>query len=173
MNQWTKDTLSRIASLLTIYVLVVATFWIVPRGRTSTTNNGQATFTLGADPCASSGYAKSSVSVSITSATTTQLVALASGQQVYVCNWNFTINSSATTAAAVAFEYGTGASCGTGTTALTGAMGTENTATGPGILLVNGPSAGTSFSTPIGNALCVVTTGTAVALHGQVTFVQG
>lgn len=172
MSQWMKDTLSRVTSLVMIYLLVVATFYVVPRGKSAAFNNGQATYTLGMDPCASSGYLKQTVSVSIASATTTQIVALSGTTTVYVCNWNFTINSSATTASSVAFEYGTGSSCGTGTTVLTGPMGTENAAAGAGILLVNGPSAGTSFSTPAGNALCLLTAGTTVALHGQVTFVQ-
>lgn len=136
------------------------------------TNNGIPNFTTGIDPCQSTGYVKSSVAVSIASATTTQVVALSGSKIVYVCMWTLTINSSATTASSVVFEYGTGASCGTGTTTLTGAMGTENAAAGAGMLLVNGPFSGSAFQTPAGNALCLLTAGTTVALHGQITFVQ-
>ena len=171
MSQWTKDTLSRITSLAVTAILVLATLHF-PGARATAFNNGQPTYSLGLDPCASTGYTKQSVSISVATATTTQLVALASGQTVYLCNYQMTIGSSATTAASVQFEYGTGTTCGTGTTVLTGTMGTEQAAAGAGILLVNGPAAGSTFILPVGNALCIVTAGTTVALHGSVTYVQ-
>ena len=123
------------------------------------------------DPCVNPATVKSSASISVASATTTQLVALAAGKAIFVCGYSATINSSATTASTIVFEYGTGSSCGTGTTVLTGAMGTENAAAGAGILLTNGYP-GTIFTAPTGNALCVLTAGTTVALHGYITYVQ-
>jgi hypothetical protein len=172
MNQWTKDTLSRIASLFAIYVLVMATFYVLPPGHGQAINNGAPAYVTGLDACAASSSAPSNATVSITTATTTQIVALSAGKQIFLCEWTFTINSSATTASSALFEFGTGASCGTGTTTLTGAMGTENAAAGPGLLLVNGPFSGSTLVVPAGNALCIVTAGTTVALHGQVTFKQ-
>lgn len=172
MSQWIKDTLSRIISLLIIYVLVVGTLYVLPPGHGQAINNGQPSYITGQDACASTNIAPSNASVSITTVTTTQIVALSAGKLVFLCEWTFTINSSATTAAAMQFEYGTGVNCGTGTTVLTGTMGTENAAAGAGMLLVNGPYSGSTLIVPVGNALCIVTTGTAVALHGQVTFKQ-
>src|SRR5437879_5656570 len=88
-------------------------------GQAPAINNGQPGFQLGSDPCQSNGIAKSSIVLNITSATTTQLVALSAGKQIFVCGFNFTMVGTVQT---LAFEYGTGASCGTGTTLLTGAM---------------------------------------------------
>ena len=113
------------------------------------------------DPCQNPGVAKSTVSVAISTATTTQLVALAAGKSVYQCG--FAASFGATTTAQ--FEYGTGSACGTGTTVLTGAYAP---ATG-GILTLSAESA--HFNTPAGNALCLVSTGTG-GINGALTFVQ-
>jgi hypothetical protein len=115
--------------------------------------------TTALDPCFTS--AKSSVSVAITTATTTQLVALAAGKSVYVCG--FTASFGATTTAQ--FEYGTGATCGTGTTVLTGTF-----TPGTGVVLSLATD-GTEFSAPAGNALCAVSTGTG-GIQGVLTYVQ-
>jgi len=128
-------------------------------------NYGTSSFQLGADPCATSGIAKSSVVIALSSATTTQLVAISGTTKIYVCGYNFTMVGAAET---IAFEYGTGSSCGTGTTALTGAMA-DGTASD--IAVSYGGTAGTIMSTPAGQALCAVTTGT-VGIQGIVTFVQ-
>lgn len=172
MQQWTKDTFSRVTSLFFLYVLVMGTFYVLPPGRGQAINNGTPTFLTGADACAASNVAPSNQPVSITTATTTQIVALSAGKQIFLCEWTLTINSSATTASSMQWEFGTGASCGTGTTVLTGTMGTEQAAAGAGILIVNGPFSGSTLVVPAGNALCIVTAGTTVALHGQVTFKQ-
>ena len=111
------------------------------------------------DPCQNSGVVKSNVVVNIGSATTTQLVALSSTASVYVCSFYGT--AVVGTAATYTWEYGTGSSCGTGTTALTGAM------VGGGFLNVLG-----EFHTPVGQALCVVTGGTSPSYQGVLTYVQ-
>lgn len=54
--------------------------------------------------------------INTATAGSTQLVALTAGQTIYVCGWN--IYTSATSAVNVVLNYGTGAACGTGTTAL-------------------------------------------------------
>lgn len=116
----------------------------------------------------------SSVSVSITSATTTQLVALSSGKNVYICQVVL-YDSSPTVADTIAFEYGTGTNCGTGTTALTGAMSLGfTTATAPVNFIIGSPYGGPALSTynTTGQALCVVTTGTTVGLAGWVLYAQ-
>src|SRR5580704_6040460 len=120
-------------------------------------NNGIPNFLIGIDPCQSNGIAKSSVVIAPSgTAGTTQLVALSAGKTVYVCGYNFTETNVAQT---IVFEYGTGASCGTGTTALTGAF----TSTTANTIVVGEYSGGTIFAAPTGNALCILTTGAAVA----------
>jgi hypothetical protein len=128
-------------------------------------NNGIPNFLIGLDPCQSNGVAKTSVAINLTTATTTQLVALAAGQSVYVCGYNFTETSVAQTAQ---FEYGTGASCGTGTTVLTGPFTSTTTNT----IVVGEYSGGTIMTAPTGNALCIVSTGAAVVIGGSLTYVQ-
>jgi hypothetical protein len=117
-----------------------------------------------ADPCQSNGTPKQSVALNVSSATTTQLIALSAGKQIFVCGFNFTMVGTAQTAA---FEYGTGASCGTGTTLLTGTM-----ADGTVSDIVVGMYPGSTVMTaPAGNALCILTTGTA-GVQGLLTYVQ-
>lgn len=115
--------------------------------------------TVSADPCLTSP--KQSVSLAITTATTTQVVALSSGKTVYVCG--LTASFGATTTAQL--EYGTGTTCGTGTTALSG---TYAPATG-GVLDLGGT--GTKVAAPTSNALCIVSTGTG-GINGFLTYVQ-
>lgn len=111
------------------------------------------------DPCFV--YPKTTVSVAISTATTTQLVALAAGKTVYVCGVAVSIGATTT----VQFEYGTGSACGTGTTALTGVFAPS---TGS-VLNISGE--GTKISTIASNALCAVSTGTG-GINGVVSYVQ-
>lgn len=114
------------------------------------------------DPCQSPAVQKSSVAVAISTATTTQLVALNGTKKVYVCGFSATTGA----AGALTFEYGTGASCGTGTTTLTGAMVMGTTGS-----ITLGNSGGTLMSTAAGNAFCALTA-TGAALQGVLTYVQ-
>lgn len=111
------------------------------------------------DPCFV--YPKSTVSVAISTATTTQLVALSAGKTVYVCGFAASIGATTT----VQFEYGTGSSCGTGTTALTGVYAPS---TGS-VLSISGE--GTKISTITSNALCALSTGTG-GINGVLSYVQ-
>lgn len=123
------------------------------------------------DPCASSGITKSSVLVNITSATTTQLVALSGTTIVYVCNFTLTVSQVITTANTIKFVYGTGSACGTGTTDLTGTFGAGGiTASLPMVIMGGG---NTLFKTIAGNALCATTAiGASGTFQGIVTYVQ-
>lgn len=112
-----------------------------------------------ADPCQNPGVAKSSVSVGITTATTTQLVALAANKKVYVCHFGASLGASTT----VALEYGTGSTCGTGTTVLSGAIAGAGT--------IDLGFGGTVASNAVSNALCALSTGTG-GIQGVLTFVQ-
>lgn len=114
------------------------------------------------NPCQSVSIAKSSVAISLTTSLTTQLVAPVAGKSVYLCG----IATTGAAASTLTLEYGTGTACGTGTTALTGAFL---------------PSTGSLFKldgtvgllkAPAGNALCLVTGGTAGSVQGVATYVQ-
>jgi hypothetical protein len=106
--------------------------------------------------------ARASVPISISTSTTTQLVALAAGQPIYVLSWDVVTAGSGT----FQLVYGTGTSCATGQNTLTGAypMAAQTVITrgsGNGVILV----------VPAGNALCVVTVG-AVQYSGSLSYVQ-
>lgn len=123
------------------------------------------------DPCSSAG--KSSVPINITSATTTQLVALVVSQVIYVCGFSATIAPAAVTADTLLFEYGTGSSCGTGTTSLTGTYGNGDlTTAAPPTVVAAGNGGQTIFNTTAGNALCALSAGGAVNIQGVLTYVQ-
>lgn len=102
------------------------------------------------------------VAINISTATTTQIIALASSNKIYVTAWNVIAGGTGN----FTWEYGTGSSCGTGTTTLSGAyplvanMGIS-AATGLGPVLV----------VPAGNALCAVTSAN-VQYSGYVTYTQ-
>lgn len=114
------------------------------------------------DPCLDPNVAKSTVVVNISSATTTQLVALSGSTIVYVCGLSATI---AGTTPTLLMEYGTGASCGTGTTALTGTFApTAGT-------LMSLAVDGTEMKSIAGNAICLVSGGTP-SIQGVLTYIQ-
>jgi hypothetical protein len=111
------------------------------------------------DPCGSPAVSKTSVPVNAAAATV-QLVALSGTTKVYVCGL-----SVANTAGTFQVEYGTGASCGTGTTVMTGLYPSTATAV---TINSGGPSA---LITPAGQALCVVS-GAGGSAQGYLTYVQ-
>lgn len=117
------------------------------------------------DPC-NSGAAKQSAAISITTATTTQIVAPLAGRQIFVCGITTILQALGGTGTAQ-WEYGTGAACGTGTTTLSGALYFNNN-------IISFSNAGTTLlTTPAGNALCIVTVGTSTNfVEGWVTYVQ-
>jgi hypothetical protein len=123
------------------------------------------------DPCGTT-VLKSSVPINVVTATTTQLVALTVGQSIYVCGATFTIAPSGTTADTATFEFGTGASCGTGTTALTGALGAGDLTTATGVAVVTFSDPQTTMTAPSGNALCLLSAGTTVNIQGILQFVK-
>lgn len=102
----------------------------------------------------------SSAVVNVAAAATTQLVALAASQIIRVCSFVITGDTAATTAT---FVYGTGANCGTGQVALTGAMRMVD----EGSLAISGAN-GSLFRTAASNALCL--TAATGAVTGFVTY---
>jgi hypothetical protein len=123
------------------------------------------------DPCMSPDIAKSSVSISVTSATTTSLVAVSGSTVVYVCGFSMTIAPSATTADTAQFEYGTGAAC-TSPTVLTGTFGNGDLTSAAPVTNVRYGPGSTAFKSASSAGICIVTAGTAVNVQGVLTFVQ-
>lgn len=106
--------------------------------------------------------ADASAAINVSTATTTQLVALSSGKKIYVS----AIDVIAAGTGNITFVYGTGSNCGTGTTSLTGAY---NLTAQAGISKGNG--LGAVLVVPASNALCV-TTSAAVQMSGAVAYAQ-
>lgn len=102
------------------------------------------------------------VAINISTATTTQLVALAAGKAIYVTSdmvisggtGNFT------------WEYGTGTACATGTTVLSGAIPLTAQSGWD-----EGSGAGAVMIVPAGNALCALTSA-GVQMSGKLTYSQ-
>ncbi len=106
--------------------------------------------------------ADTSTPINVSTATTTQLVALSSGRKIYVTSYDVVAGGTGN----ITFEYGTGSNCATGTTALTGAY---NLTAQNGIAKGNGE--GPVLVVPAGNALCVLTSA-AVQMSGSVATAQ-
>ena len=130
------------------------------------------THSMETDPCQSSGVAKSSAAINISSATTTQLVAPSGTTSVYVCGATFTIAPSATSADSISFITGTGGTCGGSTVTKTGTFGAGDLTTAAPVVAVSFSDPGTSFSGAAGSGLCAVSAGTTVNIQGFVTYVQ-
>lgn len=106
--------------------------------------------------------ADNSAAISVSTATTTQLVALSAGKKIYVTSYDVVAGGTGN----ITFEYGTGSSCGTGTTALTGAY---NLVANSGIS--KGGGLGPVLVIPASNALCVLTSA-AVQMSGSAAYTQ-
>ncbi len=147
-------------------------------GTVTSTGNGvtgagvQRTVAANDDPCQSSGVAKSSVPINITSAATTALVAVSGSTTVYVCGFSFTISEVVTTANTIQFEQGTGAACVGAPTALTGLYGAGGVTAGDPVP-INAGGGSTVFKTAASNGLCAVTAiGASGSFQGVLTYVQ-
>jgi hypothetical protein len=103
-----------------------------------------------------------SVPISVSTAVTTQLVAISGSTVIDVQALDF-IAAGTTN---VTFEYGTGSLCGTGTTVLTGVY---NLTAQVGMSKGNGGA--TFWTVPAGNALCMVNS-QAIQVSGSVTYKQ-
>jgi hypothetical protein len=143
---------------------------IVALGQATKANSVPVTFASDQDPCS---YAqKSSAPITITTATTTQLVAVSGSTSIYVCGFSFSASNVVTTANTLYFEYGTSTNC-TGTTALTGTYGTGSVVAAAPSFYSMGNGLGTVFKTTASQGLCAVTTiGATAAFEGVLTYVQ-
>lgn len=119
-------------------------------------------YTTGQNNCVPGVAASNAAIIAISSNTTSELVALATGKRIYVTSWDL-ISSVAGT---VKFVYGTGTNCGTGTTDLTGTY-TFGTST----VFTKGNGLGMLLVVPVSNALCY-TSGGSIAAQGTVSYAQ-
>lgn len=106
--------------------------------------------------------ADASAKIDVSTATTTELVALSAGKKIYVTSWDVIAAGTGT----IKLVYGTGTACGTGTTDLTGAyslVAQSGIAKGGGL--------GPILVVPASNALCV-TTSAAVGMQGSMAYTQ-
>lgn len=103
-----------------------------------------------------------SVAINISTATTTQLVAISGSTKIYVTAWDVIAGGTGN----ITLEYGTGTNCGTGTTALTGAYPLTAQAG-----ISKGDGSAPVLIVPSGNALCALTSA-AVQMSGSLTFQQ-
>lgn len=106
--------------------------------------------------------ADTSAIINASTATTTQLVALTSTQKIYITAWDVIAAGTGT----IKLVYGTGSSCGTGTTDLTPAYSLVAQAG-----LTKGSGLGPILVVPASNALCV-TTSAAVGMQGTVSYTK-
>ena len=106
--------------------------------------------------------ASASVPINVSTATTTQLVALSGGTQIRVTSFDVIAGGTGN----ITFVYGTGTNCGTGTTPLTGTYPLTAQAG-----IAKGSGLGPILTVPSGNALCV-TTSAAVQMSGSVSYTQ-
>jgi hypothetical protein len=114
---------------------------------------------VGIDPSSRSPL---SAAINISSATTTQLVALSGSTSIYVTSYDIIAGGTGN----ITFEYGTGSNCGTGTTPLTGAYPLTAQAG-----ISKGSGVGTILKVPSGNALCALTSA-GVQMSGSVSYMQ-
>lgn len=106
--------------------------------------------------------ASASVPINVSTATTTQLVALSGSTLIRVTSFDVIAGGTGN----ITFVYGTGTNCGTGTTPLTGAYPLTAQAG-----IAKGSGLGPVLVVPAGNALCV-TTSAAVQMSGSVSYTQ-
>lgn len=108
-------------------------------------------------PCGGA-YPSKTAAVTLTTGATIKVISKVTNAGFYLCNI-YLQNASGT----ATFEYGTGTTCGTGTVALSGALGIST--------LVNQvASAGELMKVPVGNDFCIVG-GSSAAGTGYVTYV--
>lgn len=104
----------------------------------------------------------------MTSATTTQIVALVSGQKVRVCAYAIQ-GSTTSTATTLKLVYGTGTNCASGTTSITPAWNMPASSTA--LPFSEGHGAGEIMQTAAGDALCA-TSSAAGTVNIHVTYAQ-
>ena len=111
--------------------------------------------------------ATNNAAISLAAAATTQIVAVppTATQSIYVMSENFIVGNGASNPNTFQWVAGTGVNCATGQTTLTGSY-SFNAQSG----IAMGSGFGPVLIVPAGNALCATTTGTTVAIAGNITY---
>ncbi len=114
------------------------------------------------NPCFSAGAVTQSVTGSTSGTASVQIVALGSGQKVFVCSL-IVVGVSGTTPT-FSLQYGTGSNCASGTTVFIGAWTTTaNTVYSFGYPV---------FIVPSGNAICYLDSGTSPIQRYTMMYIQ-
>lgn len=100
--------------------------------------------------------------ISMSSATTTEMVALSGSTKIYATSYDIIAGGTTN----VTFVYGTGSNCGTGTTSLAGLYALTAQAG-----IAKGSGLGPVLVVPAGNALCVINSAS-VAIGGSLSYTQ-
>lgn len=119
-------------------------------------------YTTDGTNCVPAVQAAVSVPINISTATTTQLVALSGTKNIFVTTWDVISGGTGN----FTLVYGTGSNCGTGTISLTGPYPLTAQAG-----ISKGDGTGVVLLVPRGNALCA-TTSAAVQYSGSVAYAQ-
>lgn len=143
-------------------LLLVLWALLVPTVITNAQGLQKLCYTTNGTNCVPAIQAAASVAINISTATTTQLVALATNKVIFITSWDVISGGTGN----FTLVYGTGSNCGTGTTSLTGpypltAQAGISKGDGTGIVLL----------VPPGNALCA-TTSASVQMSGSVSYAQ-
>jgi hypothetical protein len=105
-----------------------------------------------------------SAAIAAAAAATTQILALSGSTVIYVCGFSLTGGGAAGT---LTWKYGTGSSCGTGTTSISGAY-----TTAIGQQIGHGGALGYVFKTPAGQALCITMATASAVANGFLSYAQ-
>jgi hypothetical protein len=119
-------------------------------------------FTTNGNNCVPAVQASASVPINVSTATTTQLVAISGTATIFVTAFDLVGGGTGN----ATLVYGTGSNCATGTTSLTGPYPLVAQT-----VITKGSGHGPVLVVPSGNALCI-TTSAAVQLSGSVSYAQ-
>lgn len=112
--------------------------------------------------CTPAVQTTNSVKIAISTATTTEIIALVANKNIFVTSWDGVSSAAGT----FKWVYGTGTACGTGTTDLTGTY-----AFGASTVVTKGNGLGPILIVPRGNALCATSAST-INIQGSVSYAQ-
>lgn len=142
-----------------LLLALIASLFVSSASAQGLTSHCYTTNGLNCVPAVAAAY---SAKISIASGTTTEIVPLLTGKQIYVTSFDLVTTAANT----FKFVYGTGTACATGTTDLTGAYGLTTFS-----VVTKGNGMGAVLFVPAGNALCAVTS-TSAQTSGSVSYSQ-
>lgn len=140
-------------------IIVICILCLLPKIALAQQQVSSALATGNGDVCAT--YPHSSIPLTFAAATAlTQQIALSATKAIYICGLTFVTAATST----FQLEYGTGTNCAGSPTLLSGQYLASST--------VSTPANTTIMVTPVGQALCAVTTGATGQANGWLSYVQ-